>query len=950
MSFWGNAVLILAFVVALYSMVSALVDSRKNKYGFPTSARYCVFAVAGLLTLAEGLLLGALVSHNFSLQYVADYSSRSTPLAYLITGLWAGNAGAILFWAWIIALSAAWLLWRSNKTNKELMPNAVAAVLFTELLFLVLLFVVSPFKASAVVPVDGAGLKPVLQNIGMIFHPPLLLAGYALFTVPFALAVAALFNRDADDSWVITAKRWALVAWLLLGLGNVLGMWWAYAELGWGGYWAWDPVENAGLMPWLLITAFLHSGMMYLRRGMFKLWTAILAIAAFWLTIFGAFLTRTNVAGSVHTFGQTPMTPAFIIFLLVVLIGSVWLLINRRDFFKSQEGDDALVSGTGTFLAVNLLFVISTVFILFGTVLPFFTQASPAKSYFNITNLPVFVTLILLAGFCVLVGWKKPDMRQFNRQLLWPALGGVIAIIAAVIAGWTRWYVLLPFFVLGAVAVATLYRWMSDVAARMRGKKEGFFSAFGRLFIANRSRYGGYIIHIAIVVMTLGIVGSSVYKMTPSAIAEPYASATVITMNGDKWLTAQFVAKSVSVDILVKGMGSVTPAVGKHSYSVGSIVTMIAIPAVGWEFTGWTGSVSDPQATIATLNVSDETTITANFVQSTKPQYLLTVQTADSNKGSVTPLLSQYKYAAGTVVSIIAVPEDGYKFTLWTGDVTDNNAAITSVVMDGDKVITANFDEAVQYVLNVKTSGSGVVSPSVGDHSYAENTQVTLTAVADPGWQFAGWSGDVADVLSTSTTITINQRESIIAKFTEITQENQHVLTVGVIGNGSATPGVGSHSYDAGSDVPIAAIPASGWVFVGWTETALRQGERITFGDYTMTFGGLIPETTDTQMTVSAELVISRHGKLIAELYPLQFYSLPYSSVSESWFSKVAIKSNLAEDLYVRLDGWDNGLAYISVTLNPLVQWIWIGGFLLLLGGLVSFSAAPRKIPSADTN
>ena len=212
-------------------------------------------------------------------------------------------------------------------------------------------------------------------------------------------------------------------------LGNVLGMWWAYAELGWGGYWAWDPVENAGLMPWLLITAFLHSGMMYLRRGLFKTWTVILAIAAFWLTIFGAFLTRSNVAGSVHTFGQTPMTPVFIVFLAITLIGSVWLLIDRRKYIKSEEGDDALISGTGTFLAVNLLLVISTVFIFIGTTVPVFSSIVPAKSYFNVVNLPIFLLIILLAGFCVLVGWKKPDLKKLNRQLLWPAAGAVLLLI-----------------------------------------------------------------------------------------------------------------------------------------------------------------------------------------------------------------------------------------------------------------------------------------------------------------------------------------------------------------------------------------------------------------------------------------------------------------------------------------------------------------------------------------
>jgi len=587
MSLLGNAVLILAFLVAIYSIAAALLDSRKNKYGFPMNARYGVFAVAGLVSLAVVLLLVSLLTHNFGLKYVFDYSSRDTPLVYLITGLWAGNAGSLLFWGWIIALSGAVLLWRSNKTDRELMPNALPVILFTEMLFLVLLFIQSPFQSLSPVPADGAGLKPVLQNVGMIFHPPLLLAGYALFTVPFALVVAALFNRKIDDAWVLSAKRWAIAAWLLLGLGNVLGMWWAYAVLGWGGYWAWDPVENAGLMPWLLITAFLHSSMMYLRRGMFKTWAVILAVAAFWLTIFGAFLTRSNVKGSVHTFGDTPMTPAFIIFLAVTLIGSVWLFIDRRKAVKSEEGDDALVSGNGTFMSVNLLLVISTIFILVGTTLPVFTNIIPPKTYFNVVNLPVFVLIVLLAGLCILVGWKTPDLKKLYKQLLWPGVGALLVVIALIIAGLTQWYALVPLFILAGVFIATLIKWGRDVTARIRGKKEGFLPAFGGLFMANRSRYGGYIIHISILVLTLGIIGSSVYKSQVEQTFNVGDSVTLkgytLTYNGFEATPEQksdgvvllTVAANIDVTRGGKAAGSVHPSqILKFIYSGETIVDM----------------------------------------------------------------------------------------------------------------------------------------------------------------------------------------------------------------------------------------------------------------------------------------------------------------------------------------------------------------------------------------
>lgn len=948
MSFAGTAVLILAFVAAIYSFAACLLDSRKNKYGFPVTARRGIFIVAGLVTLAELLLLISLLTHNFSLLYVADYSSRETPSIYLVTALWAGDAGSLLFWGWIVALAGAVLLWRSNKNDRELMPAALPVILFTEMLFLILLFVQGPFQSLSPVPADGAGLSPVLQNIGMIFHPPLLLSGYALLVVPAALSISALFNRKFDETWVLTAKRWALAAWLLLGLGNILGMWWAYAELGWGGYWAWDPVENAGLMPWLLITAFLHSGMMYIRRGMFKMWAVVLAVAAFWLSIFGAFLTRSNVAGSVHTFGQTPMTPAFIVFLAISLVGSIWLLIDRRRFIKSADGDDALVSGTGTFLGVNLLLVTSTVFILIGTLLPLLSDIIPSKAYFDIVNLPLFLAIILLAGLCVLVGWKRPDLKKLNRQLIIPGIAGLLVVVALVIAGLTQWWALVPFFILATVFIATALKWGRDVASRMRGRKEGVTAAFGGLFVANRGRYGGYIIHIAILVLALGIVGSSVYQVAPSSISNPNSPTTTVTLDGNKWVTAYFVAQQVNLNVQASGMGSVTPSIGSHSYDYGSSVTVTAIASPGWEFTGWKGDVADTQATTTTITLTDNETLTANFTQTTVSQYTLTINTPDSSMGSITPSTGQYTYATGTVVTLVATPQPGYQFSGWTGDVASANSASTTIIMNSNKSITANFAAAEQYVLTIQVAGSGTVTPGIGSQSYAGGTSVPVNAVADPGWQFTGWTGDVDNVSATNNVITMNSNETLIANFAQISFANQYVLTLGITGKGTVSPALGSQAYSPGSTVTITATPAQGWLFAGWSETALRTGESTTFKGYTVTFEGLTPSATSTQMIVSADLVISRGGHVIAEVHPYQLYSNYYSASSQNWFPKVAINSTPAEDLYISLNGWDtDGLAYFSISVKPLIEWIWIGGLLLLVGGVVSFSAPVLK-PSAD--
>ena len=530
MSFLGTAILILACAVAVYSAASALLDSRDNKYGFQKTARIGVFVVAGLLTLAEVLMLVSFYTHNFSLYQVANHSSLDTPAVYLLTGLWAGNAGALMFWAWLVALSGAIVLWRSNDSNKILMPHALALILLVEIFFLVLLFVDPPFAASGEALADGRGLSLVLQTPLMIIHPPVLLAGYALTTVPFALALAALFNRRVDNTWVLTARRWLIASWLLLGLGNILGMRWAYAALGWGGYWAWDSVENSGLMPWLLLTALLHSNIIYLRRGTHKTWTILLAIASFWLVILGAFITR-YIPNSVHGFELSSSPLAFIVILLIVPAGTAYLLIDRWHDLAEAPYSDAPVSARNIFTLFNWIIVIATIIILIGTMLPFVKSDGIGQSYFNTFNLPVFIVLILLSGLCVLVGWgRRPNMNKIIRSLLFPFLGGVIAVVLALVFGWTHWYVLFPLFVLGITVISTLFKWCSNVLSRMHGCNENAFVAFCRLFIINRSRYGGYIVHIAIAIMALGIIGSSAYG-TEKRLQE-VSIGDVITQDG----------------------------------------------------------------------------------------------------------------------------------------------------------------------------------------------------------------------------------------------------------------------------------------------------------------------------------------------------------------------------------------------------------------------------------
>ncbi len=369
MAGFGNFALILAFLASLFSTVAFATSGRQGHRTALATGRGGLIATFALVSAALLVLLAGLLTHDFSMEYVASYSSKALSTAYLVSALWAGNAGSLLLWAWLLSLAAliAMLTLQRDRTR---MAYTTAILMFTEAFFLLLLVsVASPF--NRILPmVDGQGLNPMLQNPGMVVHPPALLAGYVLLAVPFAFAVAALLTNALDDEWTLTVRRWMLAAWLLLGAGNIIGAWWAYVELGWGGYWAWDPVENAGLMPWLVATAFLHSAMVQRRRGMLRVWTMVLVITAFILSIFGTYLTRSGVLQSVHSFGESGMGPYFVSFILIMLMGSLYLVYLRRRTLRSEAEMQSLVSREASFLLTNVLLVGAALIILLGTLFP----------------------------------------------------------------------------------------------------------------------------------------------------------------------------------------------------------------------------------------------------------------------------------------------------------------------------------------------------------------------------------------------------------------------------------------------------------------------------------------------------------------------------------------------------------------------------------------------------
>jgi len=421
----GRLALIVALAIAAYAAIAAVVAERMGLPQLRTSARRAVLVVAGLVTIAAIALLNAILSHDFQISYVYEYSSSDMSLPYLVSSFWAGNKGSILLWALLLAIFSAVVLFQTRRQNREMAPYIFFVLMIIEAFFLtVLVFVSNPFERMAGVPPEGYGLNPLLENPGMLFHPTTLYLGYVGLTIPFAFAVAALITGRLNSQWIRSTRRWTLFAWLFLGLGNILGAQWAYVELGWGGYWAWDPVENASFMPWLVATAYLHSVMIQQRRGMLKVWNIALIGLAFVLVLFGTFLTRSGVLESVHAFGDSTLGTYFLAFIGITVVAFVGLLIYRLPKLKSENELDSFVSRESSFLLNNVLLVGAAFAIFFGTIFPLLSEAvrgvkvTVAAPFFNQVTGPIFLALIVLMGICPLIGWRRASRDNLIRNFL----------------------------------------------------------------------------------------------------------------------------------------------------------------------------------------------------------------------------------------------------------------------------------------------------------------------------------------------------------------------------------------------------------------------------------------------------------------------------------------------------------------------------------------------------
>ncbi len=531
----SNAILVALVVTALGAILTpvAILRGRRDWLSFSFAAVYTNFALVTVSTLA---LVWGLVSHDFSISYVAQVGSRATPTFYTIISLWGALEGSIVFWAWVLGMYAAAVVWFNRKREGNLVPYAAMALLLVALFFHILLLgPANPFQAVFPVPFDGPGPNPLLQNhILMGVHPPLLYLGYVGMTVPFAFAVGAMLSGEvASDDWIRLTRRWTLVAWGFLTAAIIAGMWWSYEVLGWGGYWAWDPVENASFIPWLTCTAYLHSVMVQERRGMLKLWNLNLMVGTFVLTILGTFLTRSGIISSVHAFTQGTIGYYFLGFIAVVLLSTLILVAGNSDKLGSEGKLDAPLSRETAFLLQNMFFTVFMFTVLIGTLFPLVAElvrgvkVSVGTPFFNKMSIPLMVALLFLMGVGPVLPWRKGAGPELKGKLTAGVVLGLLFGVVGLVMGARNAYAVLSFTFAGFALGANVGEFVRGANARVRAHGESWLVALSRLVAGNRRRFGGYVAHIGVVLVALGVTASGTFKKEQEATLTPGQSMTV---------------------------------------------------------------------------------------------------------------------------------------------------------------------------------------------------------------------------------------------------------------------------------------------------------------------------------------------------------------------------------------------------------------------------------------
>ncbi|MDQ3138114.1 MAG: heme lyase CcmF/NrfE family subunit [Gemmatimonadota bacterium] len=527
MTLLGQFALWVTFLVGLWCVGIAFSGRWRDRPELAATVVRSVYAIFGCLVVASLALWKGLIGHDFNIEYVAAYTSRNLPPYYIVSAFWAGQKGSLLFWALVLSLFASLAQLLTPRRYADLMPY-VAGVTSAVVAFFVsvMLFGSDPFERLAFTPADGRGLNPQLQNVGMVIHPPMLYLGYISITIPFAFAVAALLSRRLDTGWIHAIRKWTLVSWLFLSIGITLGMWWAYVELGWGGYWAWDPVENASFLPWLTMTAFLHSVMIQEKRGMLKRWNLGLIVGTFLLSIFGTFITRSGVIASVHSFTQSNVGYFFLAFLVVAAVLSFTLLYTRWPLLEAEVRLESMLSREAAFLFNNLLFVGIAFSVLWGTLFPILSEAvrgtkiTVGPPFFNRVNVPLGLLLLALTGIGPLIAWRKASAANLRRQFIGPLATGAAALAVVLAAGVRDFYAATALALAGFVAGTISQEFLRGVRARRRMHGESVPLAFFRLVARNRRRYGGYIVHAGILIYFAAFAGMA-FKVEREATLKP---------------------------------------------------------------------------------------------------------------------------------------------------------------------------------------------------------------------------------------------------------------------------------------------------------------------------------------------------------------------------------------------------------------------------------------------
>jgi cytochrome c-type biogenesis protein CcmF len=518
-------------------VIAALIGRHGDRRWIDSSRR-AVYALCALLTLCVVVIEVAFARDDFSFNLVAQHSSIETPAFYKLAAMWSSQEGSLLLWAWVLSIASSAALFATRNRLREIVPYATAVMMGIATFFVgLMLFAknVNPFATVSPVPADGVGLTPLLQHPSMMIHPPMLYSGYVALTIPFAFAVGALITRRLDAAWIRSTRRFALIAWTFLGLGLLLGARWSYTELGWGGYWAWDPVENAALMPWLMCTAFLHSIMVQEKRGILKVWNVSLIVATFSLALLGTFLVRSGVLQSIHAFGDSTVGPYILGLIAVVLVGSTILIASRLDDLRSEKRIDSLASRESVFLVNNLLLVTLTAVIFWGTFFPLISElftgdkASLAAPWFDRYTTPLAILLVLFTGIGPLLAWRRVSWRSAKRVFVWPtAIAAAGGLALALLTDATRepWAFALFVFAFFSLAALAQEFWRG---AKARRQLSGGSIPLAMFAVAarNRRRYGGYIVHAGVAILLIGIAASSSYQTNRDVTLRPGQSADV---------------------------------------------------------------------------------------------------------------------------------------------------------------------------------------------------------------------------------------------------------------------------------------------------------------------------------------------------------------------------------------------------------------------------------------